>query len=82
MNAKFVALEKSIAPTSTGVHKPAKGGHAASLKKSEILSNAIAYIQELQQENKALRKEMMVLKQNLLPGGIWRHSKVKRDDLK
>ncbi|KAI9933525.1 hypothetical protein ASPWEDRAFT_30368 [Aspergillus wentii DTO 134E9] len=75
MNAKFVSLEKAMAGSgSSGVHKPATKG-SASLKKSEILSNAISYMEELQEENKRLHKEMAVMRQNLLPGGIWRHSK-------
>lgn len=74
MNAKFVALEKAM--SGSGVQKPTKGGSGpASLKKSEILTNAIAYMQELQDENAALQKELTLLKQNLLPGGLWRHSK-------
>ncbi|KAL4889918.1 hypothetical protein BDV59DRAFT_102809 [Aspergillus ambiguus] len=69
MNAKFVALEKAI---SGGVQKPTKGG-SASLKKSEILTNAIAHMQDLQEQNKALRKEIDMLRQNLMPGGgMWR----------
>ncbi|GES59916.1 HLH DNA binding domain protein [Aspergillus terreus] len=66
MNAKFVALEKAMCG---GVQKPSKGG-SASLKKSEILTNAINYMQELQEENKALRKEMEVMKQNMM----WRRT--------
>ncbi|KAF7179170.1 hypothetical protein CNMCM7691_008101 [Aspergillus felis] len=74
MNAKFVALEKAM--SGSGVQKPTKGGSgSASLKKSEILTNAIAYMQELQDENAALQKELALLKQNLLPGGLWRHNK-------
>ncbi|KAF9886348.1 hypothetical protein FE257_011493 [Aspergillus nanangensis] len=69
MNAKFVALEKAMCG---GVQKQTKGG-PASLKKSEILTNAIAYMHELQEENKALHKELALFKQNLLPaGGMWR----------
>ncbi|KAJ5118364.1 hypothetical protein N7448_010072 [Penicillium atrosanguineum] len=70
MNAKFLALEKVISPA--GVHKQSRGG-AGSLKKSEILSNALAYIESVQQENAAVHKELALLKQNLLPGGMWRH---------
>ncbi|GIK07783.1 hypothetical protein Aspvir_003451 [Aspergillus viridinutans] len=74
MNAKFVALEKAM--YGSRVQKPTKGGSGpASLKKSEILTNAIAYMQELQDENAALQKELALLKQNLLPGGLWRHNK-------
>ncbi|KAL4799325.1 hypothetical protein BDV19DRAFT_385571 [Aspergillus venezuelensis] len=68
MNAKFVALEKAMAVKPAGVSKSvaapapttsAKG--SASLKKSEILSNAIAYMQELQEANERLRKEVSAL---------------------
>lgn len=76
MNAKFVALEKAM--SSNGVAKASKSG-STSLKKSEILTNAIAYIQELQEENRAIHKELSLLKQNLLPGGIWRHTAAKRN---
>jgi hypothetical protein len=72
MNAKFVSLEQAISPS--GVQKHTKVG-AGSLKKSEILTNALTYIDGIQQENQALHKELALLKQNLLPGGIWRHSK-------
>ncbi|KAE8143766.1 hypothetical protein BDV38DRAFT_2836 [Aspergillus pseudotamarii] len=71
MNAKFVALEKAMCG---GVQKSSKGG-SASLKKSEILTNAIAYMQELQEENKALQKELAMFKQNMVPSGMWRHTK-------
>ncbi|PYI11898.1 hypothetical protein BO78DRAFT_381943 [Aspergillus sclerotiicarbonarius CBS 121057] len=71
MNAKFVALEKAMCG---GVQKPTKGG-SASLKKSEILTNAITFMQELQEENKALQKELAILKQSMVPNGMWRHSK-------
>ncbi|RAH81274.1 HLH DNA binding domain protein [Aspergillus japonicus CBS 114.51] len=71
MNAKFVALEKAM---SGGIQKPTKGG-SASLKKSEILTNAIAFMQELQEENKALQKELAMMKQNVVPNGMWRHNK-------
>ncbi|KAJ5594654.1 uncharacterized protein N7459_000862 [Penicillium hispanicum] len=80
MNAKFLALEKAISPA--GVHKqpPAQAprGGTGSLKKSEILTNALVYIEGVQQENQALHKELALLKQNLLPGGIWRHGKPPR----
>ncbi|PYH97144.1 hypothetical protein BO71DRAFT_417253 [Aspergillus ellipticus CBS 707.79] len=69
MNAKFVALEKAMCG---GVQKPTKGG-SASLKKSEILTNAIAFMQELQEENKALQKELVMAKQGMIPNGMWRH---------
>lgn len=75
MNAKFVALEKSMdGGSASGVQKSAPksgGGGSASLKKSEILSNAITYMHELKEENRYLQKELAV-RQNLVPGGIWR----------
>ena len=71
MNAKFVALEKAMCG---GVQKSSKSG-SASLKKSEILTNAIAYMQELQEENKVLQKELAMFKQNMVPSGMWRHTK-------
>ncbi|KAL4874878.1 hypothetical protein BJY04DRAFT_202970 [Aspergillus karnatakaensis] len=69
MNAKFVALEKAMAVKPHGVSKSntsaastaGKGSSSASLKKSEILSNAIAYMQELQEVNERLRKEIVGL---------------------
>ncbi|KAL3457112.1 hypothetical protein BJX64DRAFT_269432 [Aspergillus heterothallicus] len=67
MNAKFVALEKAMAvkPSGSGLSKTsvsASGAKSsASLKKSEILSNAIAYMQELQEANERLRKEVATL---------------------
>lgn len=76
MNAKFLALEKAISPAGT-VKQTSRAG-AGSLKKSEILSNALAYIEHVQHENQAMHKELNLLKQNLLPGGIWRHSKQPR----
>ncbi|KAI9044514.1 uncharacterized protein KD926_000425 [Aspergillus affinis] len=71
MNAKFVSLEKAMCG---GVQKSTKGG-SASLKKSEILTNAIAYMHELQEENKAMQKELALYKQGLVPNGIWRPTK-------
>ncbi|KAL4932403.1 uncharacterized protein BDV17DRAFT_254367 [Aspergillus undulatus] len=69
MNAKFVALEKAMAVKPAGVSKPVTSattsnsgkGSSASLKKSEILSNAIAYMQELQEANERLRKEVAAM---------------------
>ncbi|OQD73743.1 hypothetical protein PENDEC_c014G02500 [Penicillium decumbens] len=72
MNAKFFALEEAISPA--GVQKHSRAG-AGSLKKSEILSNALSYIESMQQENAALRKECAVLKRSLRPDGTWRRSK-------
>lgn len=71
MNAKFVALEKAM-NGDNGVQKSSRGGCSASLKKSEILSNAIAYMHGLQEENRYLQKELAIVKQNLVPAGVWR----------
>lgn len=72
MNAKFVSLEQAISPSR--VQKHTKVG-AGSLKKSEILTNALSYIDGIQQENQALHKELAMLKQNMVPGGMWRPNK-------
>ncbi|KAJ5771717.1 hypothetical protein N7520_002246 [Penicillium odoratum] len=71
MNTKFLSLEKAISPA--GVHKQTPRAGAGSLKKSEILTNALAYIESIQQENQAMQKELAVLKQNLVPNAMWRH---------
>ncbi|KAJ5715456.1 uncharacterized protein N7483_012637 [Penicillium malachiteum] len=71
MNAKFLALEKAISPA--GVPKQTSRAGAGSLKKSEILSNALAYIESVQQENQSMHKELAMLKQNMIPGAMWRH---------
>ncbi|KAI2786892.1 hypothetical protein POX_g09288 [Penicillium oxalicum] len=79
MNAKFLALEQAISPASVrkssraAAHVPAVG--AGSLKKSEILSNALIYIERIQQENLAAQKELALLKQGLVSGGMWRSTK-------
>lgn len=73
MNAKFVALEKA---TCGGVHKPTKG-ESGSLKKSEILANAISYVQKLQEENKSLHKEVAFYKQSCGSRGAWRPKRTK-----
>ena len=71
MNAKFVALEKAM--SADGVDRSTKGG-SASLKKSEILTNAIAYIQELQEESQSTKKELQLLKQTVMAGGVWKRN--------
>lgn len=81
MNAKFVALGGAIPSFRTrplvnatgvkGVRKSVRDGSQPQ-NKSEILTNALAYIQELQEENRLLQSELNVLKDNLLPGSIWR----------
>ena len=78
MNAKFVALEKAMSADGVDRSSSAAKGGSASLKKSEILTNAIAYIQELQEENQSTKKELALLRQSLLGGGgttgMWRRN--------
>jgi hypothetical protein len=62
MNAKFDTLERIIGGR-TERNRTTDGGGL--LKKSEILSMAIAHIQGLQEENSALREELGPLRQNL-----------------
>ncbi|KKA21792.1 HLH DNA binding domain protein [Rasamsonia emersonii CBS 393.64] len=76
MNAKFVALgnaiPKSAAHLSQSTNKGLRKstfGEQPPQNKSEILTGALAYIRELQEENRLLRNELNVLKENLLPGG-------------
>lgn len=77
MNAKFVALEKAVLqrPAAQGGKTVSGDGDSVALKKSEILSNAIACIHDLRDENAALRKQLEIMRQNLLPGGLWRYGK-------
>ncbi|KAH8701799.1 hypothetical protein BGW36DRAFT_394608 [Talaromyces proteolyticus] len=52
-----------------------EGAQQQQQNKSEILTNALSYIHELQEENSRLKGELMVLKENLLPRGgnvMWR----------
>ncbi|KAL1971047.1 hypothetical protein VTN77DRAFT_2881 [Rasamsonia byssochlamydoides] len=80
MNAKFLALGNAIPKSAAQAAN--KGGtrkSSSSLNrdgqqnKSEILTNALAYIRELQEENRLLQNELTVLKENLLPGSVvWR----------
>ncbi|KAF7715468.1 Basic-region helix-loop-helix (bHLH) transcription factor [Penicillium ucsense] len=77
MNAKFLALEQAISTSSVQKSSRASAGAASaasagSLKKSEILSNALAYIERIQQENLAAQKELALLKEGLVAGGMWR----------
>lgn len=79
MNAKFLALEKLISPA--GTHNPSTGSagtSAGSLKKSQILSNALTYIEHIQQENLAVQKELALLKQGVNFGGMWKTIKAGR----
>jgi hypothetical protein len=67
MNAKFVALEKA---TCGEVQKTTKSD-SGSLKKSEILANAVSHVYMLQEENKTLQKELSFYKQSCGARG-WR----------
>lgn len=70
MNIKLLALEQAIAPSGSEVHKSSSRGAAGSLKKSEILTNALAYIKRVQGENIALKEEVALLtgERGVLPG--------------
>lgn len=80
MNAKFLALGNAIPKTAAqqsqstnkGLRKSTLSGDTQQQQppqnKSEILTGALAYIRELQEENRLLRNELNVLKENLLPG--------------
>lgn len=71
MNAKFLTLQKAISGAQKTQQTPRDG--STSLKKSEILSSAISYMEDLQEENQLLQEEVAVLRQNqnLGPQG-WR----------
>ncbi|KAL2868924.1 uncharacterized protein BJX67DRAFT_29457 [Aspergillus lucknowensis] len=71
MNAKFAALEKAMGSRGPNSGKetsksklPSSGGKSSSssLKKSEILRDAIAYVRELQEANERLRREVEMLR--------------------
>ncbi|KAJ6011361.1 hypothetical protein N7451_002773 [Penicillium sp. IBT 35674x] len=64
INTKFLSLEKAIPPADN--HKQSSRAGTQSLKKSEILTNALAYIESIQQENQALRTELASLKRDML----------------
>ncbi|KAJ5552101.1 hypothetical protein N7494_001479 [Penicillium frequentans] len=61
INTKFLSLEKAI--SSADIHKPSSRAGTQSVKKSEILTNALAYIESIKQENQAMHKELAILKQ-------------------
>ncbi|KAL4873267.1 hypothetical protein BDV12DRAFT_99627 [Aspergillus spectabilis] len=63
MNAKFDTLERIMGGRTERKRSTDNGG---SLKKSEILSKAVAHIQGLQEENRALCEELGLLRQNLI----------------
>ncbi|KAJ5364950.1 uncharacterized protein N7496_010663 [Penicillium cataractarum] len=71
MSAKYLALEKVISPAGVQKSSPRRASTGAgSLKKSEILSSALTYIEGIQQENLAAQKELALLKQGLVSGGM------------
>ncbi|KAL1878916.1 hypothetical protein Plec18167_004211 [Paecilomyces lecythidis] len=84
MNAKFMALGNAIpslranksntSMNSKGIKTNLKDG-TQTQNKSEVLTKALAYIQELQEEKYLLQNELSVLKDNLLPGNVWRSSR-------
>lgn len=81
MNAKFIALGKAIPSLRAG--KPNASIRSKGIKvnlndstviqnKAEVLTKALAYIHELQEERSFLQNEVSDLrKQFLLPRGIW-----------
>lgn len=91
LNAKFLALSNAV--PSLRASKPGANSTNANSKgiktnlkdgvqfqnKSEVLTRALAYIQELQEEKFLLQNELNVLKENLLPGGVWRSSRRSRE---
>lgn len=79
MNAKFFALEKAISPAGSQrqISKPGSG----SLKKSEILTSALAYIENIQQEKHALQKELALFRENLLSARVWRQNRLPQSGL-
>ncbi|KAJ5793394.1 uncharacterized protein N7503_009372 [Penicillium pulvis] len=64
INTKFLSLEKAISPA--GIHKKSSRAGTQFLKKSEILTNAIAYIESIKHENQVMRKELAILKRNMV----------------
>ncbi|GAD97610.1 HLH DNA binding domain protein, putative [Paecilomyces variotii No. 5] len=84
MNAKFMALGNAIpslranksntSMNSKGIKTNLKDG-TQTQNKSEVLTKALAYIQELQEEKYMLQNELSVLKDNLLPRNVWSSSR-------
>ncbi|KAL2220007.1 hypothetical protein M432DRAFT_589346 [Thermoascus aurantiacus ATCC 26904] len=89
LNAKFQALSNAIpslrdrtnssrtnsANANKGIRTNLKDGGVQFQNKSEVLTRALAYIQQLQEEKFLLQNEINVLKDNLLPGGLWRSAR-------
>ncbi|KAJ9265154.1 transcriptional regulator family: Helix-loop-helix [Paecilomyces variotii] len=80
MNAKFIALGKAIPSLRAG--KPNSSLRSKGIKvilddstmiqnKAEVLTKAVAYIQELEEQRSLLHREICSLRDHLLPRGIW-----------
>lgn len=82
MNSKFIALSKALpnmgcskqrnnSRRSRSARNNNNSGNGEQQQplpnKSEVLANALAYIRQLEAENSSLKKEIAVLKENLLP---------------
>ncbi|GAD94034.1 HLH DNA binding domain protein, putative [Paecilomyces variotii No. 5] len=83
MNAKFMALGNAIPSLHT--NKPNASINSKGTKinikdgrqmknKSEVLTKALAYIQQLEEEKHIIRNDLCVLRDSVLPGGAWRRS--------
>jgi hypothetical protein len=72
MNSKFVALSNALPDScsakSSGKPSPRRNSSEQHPpNKSEVLANALTYIHQLEARNASLKKEVEVLKENLLP---------------
>lgn len=75
MNSKFIALSNALPTNSSAAtcNSNSTRGNAGSTgeqhppNKSEVLANALTYIRQLEAQTTSLRKEVAVLKENLLP---------------
>jgi Helix-loop-helix DNA-binding domain len=85
LNARFAALERVLQGSTRSTEdryssskRPVKGRGAVGPRKSELLEDAVIYIQELRGEKKKLLKEVSVLKGNFLATNIQRGSQTQR----
>ncbi|KAJ9295984.1 transcriptional regulator family: Helix-loop-helix [Paecilomyces variotii] len=80
INAKFIALGKAIPSLRAG--KPNASLRSKGIKvnlddstviqnKAEVLSKAVAYIHELEEQRSLLRREISSLRGHLFPRGMW-----------
>jgi hypothetical protein len=71
LNSKFVALSNVLTNSGRSKYKHRRNegsaGEQPMPKKSEIMLDALDYIHQLQTQNTSLRREIAVLKDNLLP---------------